>query len=256
MKKSSVNSVIAMATALSALALTYPASAANLGFVRNPNNSLAGDPFDAAWVARLGSNHTVTVISQATPASDSSLLSYDLFIVSQDVAGSTFLNGVGISQPKPMLFYEPAVYNSVFGAAAGGNVVSNLTILDSSHPLAAGLSGTVTIYNAANGNIPTFNPSAVSSGSQVVALNADNASQGGLVMLPAGAIGANGNTWSHVRIGLPCYDNWDPSLVTADGWRLLDNAVAYGLVAPVPEPNSLALLGLGMGMFLLRRLRR
>jgi hypothetical protein len=54
-------------------------------------------------------------------------------------------------------------------------------------------------------------------------------------------------------MALPCYDDWDPALVTADGWKLLDGAVAYALV---PEPSSFALLGLGMAVFLARRQRR
>ena len=52
---------------------------------------------------------------------------------------------------------------------------------------------------------------------------------------------------------MPVYDTWDPALVTADGWKLLDAAVAYAIV---PEPSSVALLGLALATLLARRRAR
>ena len=201
--------------------------------------------------------HTVTPIDQATLASDPSLAAIDLFIVSSDVGSGTYLGGVGINQPKPILAYEYGIYDDVFGVTGNGastlNLVDGLTISDSSHPLAAGLSGNVTIYNG-TASMSVFNASSLPSGAQLIAVSAADSTKGIFAVLPAGAAGAGGNTWSALRMALPCYDTWaDPSQVTVEGWRLLDNAVSYALV---PEPSSFALLGLGMAFILARRQRR
>ena len=79
---------------------------------------------------------------------------------------------------------------------------------------------------------------------------------GVFALLEAGAVGGGGNVWWQHRMAVPAWDGWDPALVTANGWQLLDNAVTYGLTTPVPEPSSLALIGLGMAFFLARRQRR
>jgi hypothetical protein len=69
MKNPHIHRVITLAAVASAFMLTYAASAADIGFVRNPANAISTDPFDEAWVARLGAQgHTVTVLSQADGA--------------------------------------------------------------------------------------------------------------------------------------------------------------------------------------------
>jgi hypothetical protein len=258
MKNTDINRVLAMAAVASAFTLTYAANAANIGYVAGLNGGALDKPFDLGWSARLTlQGHTVTPIDQTTPASSPSLAGIDLFIVSSDVGSGTYLGGVGINQPKPILTYEYGVYDDIFGAGGNGastlNLINGLSISDSSHPLAAGLSGDVTIYNG-TASMSTFTASSVSSGTQLIALNTANPAQGIFAVLPAGAIGADGNTWSALRMTLPCYDTWaDVSQVTDDGWKLLDGAITYALV---PEPSSFALFGLGMAFILARRQRR
>lgn len=258
MKQSGVNKSRMMAAVISAFTLTYAASAANIGFVAGLTGGALDKPFDLAWAAHLTlQGHTVTAIDQGSAASSPSLAAIDLFIVSSDVSSGTYLGGVGINQPKPILAYEYGIYDDIFGATGNGastlNLVAGMTISDPSHPLAAGLSGNVTIYDG-TASISTFATASVSLGTQIIAVNANSPTQGIFALLPAGAVGAGGNTWSALRMTLPCYDTWaDPSLVTTDGWKLLDGAVAYSLV---PEPSSLALVGLGMACFLARRQRR
>jgi len=255
MKKSSVHRVITMAAVAMAFTLTSAANAANIGYVGGLTDGALDKPFDLGWAARLTlQGHTVTPIDQATPASSPSLATIDLFIVSQDVGSGTFLGGVGINQPKPILTYEYGLYDDIFGAtgqgASSGLLTNGLTISNPSHPLAAGLSGNVSIYTGDGGNGTISRFATASAGTEIIAVSADNPSQNIFAVLPAGAAGNAGNTWSALRMTVPGYDSWDPAFVTADGWKLLDNAVTFALV---PEPSSLALLGLGMALFLARR---
>jgi hypothetical protein len=249
--------VLAMVT--STLTFTYAASAADIGFVVNTGNdpNPLEDPFDAGWVDRLRTQgHTVTVFNAATPASDATLATMNLLIVSQDVGSGTFLTGIGINQPMPILSYEYGIYDDIFGGSNGNapGASSGVTIVDPLHPLSAGLSGDVSIYTGSQ-NISYFAASSVSSGTDIIALSVATPANGVFAVLESGQPGKDGTTWTARRMALPCYENWDPNLVTAEGWKLLDGAVTYALT-PVPEPGSLALLGLGVAFLWGRRQRR
>jgi hypothetical protein len=248
-----------MAAVASAFTLTCATNAADIGFVKNTGNAM--DPFDAGWIARLQSQgHTVTVFNQADGLNPA-VANMSLFIVSQDVGSGTAWSNFG-NVNKPLFSYEYGIYDDIFGATgqgvSAGLLTNGITISNPSHPLAAGLSGNVSIYTGAggNGNIGRYTGyTAGSTGTEVIAVSADFPANNIFAVLPAGAAGNGGATWPALRMALPCYDDWDPALVTADGWKLLDGAVAYGL-ASIPEPSSIALLGLGMAFFLARRQRR
>jgi hypothetical protein len=244
-----------MAGLVATLALTSAAGAANIGFVGGLTSGALDKPFDSGWAARLTSQgYAVTPIDQTTSSNSAIFASMDLLIVSQDVGSGTYLNNVGIGLPIPILTYEYGIYDDIFGVsgngASSGIIDSGITISDSSHPLAAGLSGDVSIYTGTGATISRFNSGSASSGTKEIAVSASSPNYAVFAVLPAGAVGAGGQTWPALRMALPCYDSWDPSLVTADGWKLLDGAVAYALV---PEPGSLALLGLGLALFAARR---
>jgi hypothetical protein len=237
----------------------YAANAANIGFVKNTGNAM--DPFDGGWITRLESQgHTVTIFNQADGLNPA-VATMNLFIVSQDVGSATAWSSFG-NVTQPLFTYEYGIYDDIFGAsgngASAGLLTNGITISNPSHPLAAGLSGNVSIYTGAggNGNISRYTgygSGTPSPGAEVIAVSADFPANNIFAVLPAGAAGNGGATWPALRMALPCYDDWDPALVTADGWKLLDGAVAYALV---PEPSSIALLGLGMAVLLARRQRR
>lgn len=257
MKIQNLSRAAGLAMVALALTFTYAASAASIGYVGGLTNGVLDDTFDLFWKARLETQgHTVTMIDQTTSASDPTLATMNLLIVSQDVGGATFRTGVGINQPMPMLLYEPALYTDFFGAGNGSSagISGGVTIVNASHPLAAGLSGNVSLYTGAE-NTSRFNVSEVSPGTTVIAQMVSTPTFGVLAVLDAGALGGptDNITWSHLRMAVPAHDSWDPALVTADGWNLLDGAITYALV---PEPSSFALLGLGMAFFLARRKRR
>ena len=243
-----------MAAVASAFTLTYAANAANIGYVVG-SDGIVDQTFDVGWGNRLTSlGHTVTVFPQNTVSSNPSLATMNLFIVSSDVASGTFLSGIGLNQPQPIITFEYGVYDEIFGAANGttAGAANNITILDASSPLAAGLSGNVSVYTGGGGG-SRFTLSGVSTGTDVIASSVADPTLGVFAVLEPGEIGGGGSTWSARRMAVPAYADWDPALVTADGWKLLDGAVAYALV---PEPSSFALLGLGMAFFLARRQRR
>jgi hypothetical protein len=125
--------------------------------------------------------------------------------------------------------------------------------VDALHPLCAGLSGDVSIDTGSQ-TISYFTASSVSSGADIIALSVATPANGVFAVLESGQPGKDGNTWTARRMALPCHENWDPNLVTVDGWKLLDGAVAYALT-PVPEPGSPALLRLGMTFLVGRRQR-
>lgn len=254
MKLPTVHRATTLAAVASAFTLTYAASAADIGFVRNPANAIATDPFDQAWVSRLESQgHTLTVFSQADGANPA-VTTMDLIIVSQDVASGTAWSNFG-NVTKPLLTYEPGIYDEIFGAANGsrGGVNGGVTIVNAAHPLAAGLSGDVSIYTGTE-STSAFDVSGVSSGTTVIAQMVSTPNNGIFAVLEPGAIGGGGNSWPDLRMALPCWDAWNPANVTQDGWKLLDGAVVYALTpSAVPEPSTLALLGLGAVFLLARR---
>jgi hypothetical protein len=261
MKKPGAYRVIMMAAVVSAFTLTYAASAANIGFVAGLTGGALDQPFDIGWANRLTMmGYTVTPIDQTTAASAPLLSTMDLFIVSSDVASGTVLTGVGINQPKPYIVYEYGLWDEIFGGTGQGTTAGSgntITILQPSSPLAAGLSGDVSIYTGGGGG-SRQDLTGTSAGTQVIARSTSNPTLASMLLLEPGQQGGTGQggttIWSSRRIGVPSYADWDPTLVSANGWKLLDNAVAYA----VPEPSTFALLGLGMGMafFLARRQRR
>ena len=261
MKKLSVCRFSTMAAVASAFTLTYATSAANIGFVVGVGNGTIDQTFDIGWAARLTSlGHTVTTIVETNAASTPLLGTMDLFIVSSDVASGSVLSGIGINQPKPYITYEYGIWDEIFGGTSPNTTAgaaNNITILNSLSPLAAGLSGNVSMYTGTGGG-PRVNLSPVAAGTQVIASSVSNSTYAVMLNLEPGQLGGLVSSvqygpWSSRRIGVPCYADWDPALVTADGWKILDGAVAYALI---PEPSSVALIGLGLAALLLRRRAR
>ena len=239
-----------MAVVVSALTLTVAARAADIGYVVGSDNS--GQSFDNGWMARLGTlGHTVTQFPENTSATDPTLANMDLLIVSSDVGSGGFLSGIGLNQPQPILTFEYGLYDEIFGASNGttGGAANDISILDATSPLAAGLSGNVSVYTGGGGG-SRFALSEVSAGTHVIASSVADPTLGVFAVLEPGAVGGGGSTWSALRMAVPGYANWDPALVTADGWKILDGAVAY---ATVPEPNIFALIGLGLAALWARR---
>jgi hypothetical protein len=252
--KNNLNKVLAVAAVAAAFPWMYAASAANIGFVVG-SDGVIDKPFDTGWVTRLTSQgHTVTPFAQTTAASSPSLAAMNLFIISADVSSATVQGGVGLNQPQPYITYEYGIYDELFGGASGALAggANNIVILNSASPLAAGLSGTVSVYTGTGDSSRVIGPHGA--GAQVIAESAIASGNDNLLVLEAGQQGGIvGTTWPSRRIAVPVYDTWDPALVTADGWKLLDAAVAYAIV---PEPSSVALLGLGLATLLARHRAR
>ena len=153
----------------------------------------------------------------------------------------------------PIIDYESALYDELLMGASGANPTgqTTLTITLPSHPLAAGLTGTTTVYGTAgtmsNGLIGTLGTdasvvAAVASGDPAIfAYERDSRLSDNVTIAAARRIGFYFNA-----PGVPG--------ANADGLRLFDAAVGYALI-PEPSCGSLLLIALGglaSGRFRLR----
>ena len=108
--------------------------------------------------ARLTSQgHQVFVVDDDTPSASVTSSNFALLIVSSDIASGgitgTGAGVVGPVQPCPYIIYEQAAYGAIFGGGAGNPGGTTINITNLGHPLAAGLSGVVSL-NSASGPIP------------------------------------------------------------------------------------------------------
>ena len=243
-----------MAALAVAFTLASAARAANIGYVVGTDN--LGQSFDIGWMARLtGQGHKVTQFPENTAANSPGLATMNLFIVSNDVGSGGYLSGIGLNQPQPIITFEFGLYDEIFGGANGGStagIANNITILNPSSPLGAGLSGNVSMYTG-GGMGSRVNLTPLSAGTQLIASSVADGTLAVFLNLPAGAQGGTGQAgttvWSAPRIGLPIYADWDPALVTDNGWKIIDRAVSVSLV---PEPGTSALIGIGIAALFMR----
>ncbi len=128
----------------------------------------------------------------------------------------------------PLIAWEGALFDDLgmTGPAAGvdfGEAFSKkkIKIVQPSHPLAAGRSGTIIVANPAT----RFNWGVPGSGGAVVAQVGGAPSQPAVFAYEAGASMSVGTAPAR-RVGLFLYDNTAPNL-TADGWAIFDAAVNW-----------------------------
>ncbi len=151
--------------------------------------------------------------------------SIDLVVISSSVSSSRIGSGFRDAS-VPIVSWEPYLYDN-FGMTGptsqthyGLTSARSVAIVAPGHPLAAGLSGTVTL-------VPTVTDmfyGVPAGGTTTVANYPDG--RGGLFELRAGAARADGGTASGCRVAFPAGDDTAASH-TANAWTLFDNAVAY-----------------------------
>ena len=232
MKRSTINKLLLAAGVASALGLAQPVSAqvTNIAFVAGLTGGALDKNFDIFWANRLtAQGYNVIPLDQNTPAG--SVPAVELFIISSDVGSGNIRDGnkIGLQQPAPYLVYEYGNFVDFFGGGGAGTAgLTNINIVVSDHPLAAGFSGPVTL-NTASSTISTS--TGRSANVTVVGVNPANSAQAMLFCLEPGV--SNGTTnFPARRIGVPVYDTWATNSITADALAIMDAAVAYALKPP------------------------
>ena len=188
---------------------------------------------DAALRARLeGLGFSVAVRSQSVAAAEAA--GKALVYISETAASSAIGNRFR-TVAVPVLLAEGQVFDDMgmTGTTSFTGTTSNQTrvsITNAAHPLAAGLSGTVTVTSApatfvwgrpaAGAGVATI----VGDGTKAVAFGYDSGAA-----MPGLAAPSR-------RVGLFLHGA-TPSLLTADGWRLVDAAFLWAAGAPPPAPR-------------------
>ena len=148
----------------------------------------------------------------------------DLILISSTVSsnnvGATFVNST-----LPVVNYENGLYDD-FGMVGGshGTVnVDDIDIIDSSHPMAAGLSGTVQLYTSSQ-NVQFGEPSSANA----IEIAEKAGTYHGLFFGYDQGVSMPGMVAPARRVGIGL-GNGSATALTADGWALFDAAFAWAL---------------------------
>jgi len=193
---------------------------------------------DAAIEARLtGQGSTVTVIDDnALTAGDGD--GKDVVLVSQSVSSGAVGTTLTTSA-TPIVVWKPSLYDDFELTAAGAHGTTtgqtDIDIVDPAHLIAAGLTGTVSVYTAAKKTTyGTPGPAAA-----IVADTAGGATTPVIFTYDKGDLLASGNSAAGPRAGF-YFDTNGPAVATTDGWALFDATLGWAnaQTAPVVTQRS------------------
>ena len=184
-----------------------------------------------AWANRLqGQGFTVVPLPVSYNPTHGTAANVDLFIVSNDIASGDFVAAAPrLSDRRPIITYEWGLHDDL-GMSATGTRPSgtSIDIEDPTHPLAAGFSGRIQIYDFPQGITELGDP--IASDVEVIASNFGTPV---IAVLERGEPDLNGNPSPGQRIAVFAFDGGDPDSYTNDGWTLLDLSVFYALASGV-----------------------
>lgn len=189
--------------------------------VANPTTPTPGE---VAVRDRLGAAGFSPTLADDNAVTASQAAGTAFVLVSQSVNAnlSTVTSLAGVSVPvwvaKPFLFDDFGLTGRVAGTDYADKPGSTVTVVDSTHPMAAGRSGTLSIQSG--GRMSVGRPTAAAT---VVALAGTDAS---VFTLSAGRPTATGTPAPGCRLSFPVYGN-APTTFTADGWAMFDAAAQW-----------------------------
>ena len=177
----------------------------------------------------------------------------DMILISSTTSSSTGIGTMGGATAardlnKPVMCYEDYCFDEVQTLASTGSTAdTQITIANPGHALAAGLSGTVTIYSSAT-TVTHGSGAKGAGGVEIATINAG--ANYPILFYDTGDLLLDGTAAPAPRLNFFMHDTTFDSL-TPDGVKLFDAAVNH----MIPEPASLALLAVG-ALALVRRRRR
>jgi hypothetical protein len=224
------------------------APGANILFVVGTSNGSVpfgggiGDTFVRARLEAQG--HHLTLAPDTTIAEDLLAMSdaADMVLVSESVTSANLLGKLKPST-APILNYEAFIQDDMGLTALGPpgdpglpaqfelgvkQADTQIDIVDPTHPLAAGLMGTITVYKAAK----EITWGKVAATAEVVATLAGDRAGPCLYVYRKGATLHDGSAAAGLRVGFFLEDDdvtGTPNLMTDDGLRLFDAAVRFTL---------------------------
>jgi len=186
--------------------------------------------------------HTVTVVEHDDSAGISAALSTtELVMISSTVNSSTAVASFGgeaaiRALDKPILTWEDGAYDELgMSPLKGGNVGTDLYIANPGHALAAGLSGTVTVFTEES-NRPYA--SSLGGGGIRIANLDSTTSDTSIFFYPKGSrMMAGAGYAKNDRLGFFLGDGGF-DLLTEDGLKLFDAAIGYWLPPVTAVPGD------------------
>jgi hypothetical protein len=200
----------------------------------------------------LALGHTVTTVND-TDAATTDLVGKNLVVISSSIQSgdlAAFATSTLRTLPLPIVVYESALYDELLMGGGGTNPtgLSTLNITLSSHPLAAGLTGTAIVYSSAN--VMSVGVTGTLGTDATIVATAPTGEPAIFTYGAGSRLSDNATIIAARRVGLYLNETGVPS-ANADGLRLFDTAVGYALA---PEPGSIWLFaGAALTLATLRR---
>ncbi len=211
------------------------ATAGSGGVVFVVASPAALDAGEAAVLSRFQSLGADVTVLDDDAATSGSAIGTDLVVISSSVSATLASTFKGVATPvwvsKPWILDDMGMAGASPGVDYGSTSASQITITDAGHPLAAALSGVVTVTSAAR--LTQFG---VPSGE--VTTVATVAGKPTIFTYGAGDQLTDGTSAAGCRVAFSIYQN-APALFTADGWALFDAAASYAINGcSISPPND------------------